>query len=169
MTLKRIVVGIDPAVSLNTKSAETGIIVGGMDEEGRGHILEDLSGKYTPSEWAEKAIEAYWQYGADRVVAEVNQGGDLVAHTLRLVDPNVSFKSVRAKRGKQVRAEPIVALYEQNRIVHKRHFPELEEQMCTFTGLEGQPSDRMDALVWVLTELFLEEKKQASKPALWTI
>jgi phage terminase large subunit-like protein len=114
---ERIVVGVDPAVTSGEDADETGILVAGMIGN-RGYIVEDLSGQYTPQEWAIQAIKAYYKYNADRIVAEVNQGGDMVEHTIRTVDRNVSYKAVRAARGKILRAEPIAALYEQGRIHH---------------------------------------------------
>jgi phage terminase large subunit-like protein len=114
---ERIVVGVDPAVTSGEDADETGILVAGMIGN-RGYIVEDLSGQYTPQEWAIQAIKAYYKYNADRIVAEVNQGGDMVEHTIRTVDRNVSYKAVRAARGKMLRDEPIAALYEQGRIHH---------------------------------------------------
>ncbi len=166
--LKRIVIGVDPAVSAQLHSAETGIIVAGIDEHNIGYVLEDLSGKFGPTEWAKRVIEAYWRYEADRVVAEINQGGDLVEHTLRHIDPNVSFKSVRAMRGKMIRAEPIVALYEQRRIFHMYPFKELEKQMCTFTAHGKGAADRMDALVWAITELMIHCTYHKT-PSVWKV
>ena len=119
------------------------------------YIIDDISGKYSPQEWAIKAIQVYYKYSADRIVAEVNQGGDMVEHTIRTVDKNVSFKAVRAARGKILRAEPIAALYEQGRIHHCGDFAELEDQLCTYTHESRESPDRLDALVWGLTDLFI--------------
>ena len=130
--LARVVVAIDPAVSSREGSDETGIIVAGRDERGHGWVLADLSGRYQPAEWARIAVEAYRRHGADRIVAEVNQGGDLVEATIRTIDENVSFASVHASRGKFVRAEPVAALYEQSKIHHVGAFPLLEDQMASF-------------------------------------
>jgi len=114
-------------------------------------VLDDLSGRFAPSEWARRAIAAYTSHGADRIVAEVNNGGDLVEATLRVIDPNASYRAVHASRGKAVRAEPVAALYEQGRIHHIGRLPVLEDQMCAFTRdvnrAAGSP-DRVDALVW---------------------
>ena len=151
---ERIVVGVDPAVTSGEEADETGIIVAGQIGD-RGYILEDVSGKYSPQEWAIKAIQIYYKYSADRIVAEVNQGGDMVEHTIRTVDKNVSFKAVRAARGKILRAEPIAALYEQGRIHHCGNFAELEDQLCTYTHETRESPDRLDALVWGLTDLFI--------------
>jgi phage terminase large subunit-like protein len=133
VALLRIVVALDPAVSSKEGSDETGIIVAGKDERGHGYVLEDLSGRYQPADWARVAIEAYRRLGADRIVAEVNQGGDLVEATLRTIDPNVSYSGVHASRGKFVRAEPVAAMYEQNRVHHVGNFPLLEDQLTSFT------------------------------------
>jgi phage terminase large subunit-like protein len=158
--LVRIVVAIDPAVSTREGSDETGIIVAGKDERGDGYVLQDLSGKYQPADWARLAVEAYHRHSADRIVAEVNQGGDLVEATLRMIDANVPFTAVRASRGKYVRAEPIAALFEQNRVRLVGNFPQLEDQLTQFVpdldrGKAGSP-DRADAMIWALTELMVE-------------
>ena len=163
--LSRIVVAIDPAVSSKEGSDETGIIVAGKDERGHGYVLEDLSGRYQPADWARIAIAAYRRHAADRIVAEVNQGGDLVESTLRTIDPNVSYSSVHASRGKFVRAEPVAAMYEQNRVHHVGNFPLLEDQMTSFVpdldrGRAGSP-DRVDSLVWSMTELLVEREPYA--------
>tara|TARA_A100001015_G_scaffold62383_1_gene68761 strand:- start:117 stop:491 length:375 start_codon:yes stop_codon:yes gene_type:complete len=112
-----------------------------------------LSGKYTPDQWARKAINAFYDWDADRIVAEVNNGGDLVERLLRSVDTNIPYRSVHATRGKIVRAEPISALYEQKRVHHLGVFTELESQMCTYNGENQESPDRLDALVWGLSEL----------------
>lgn len=154
--LQRLIIAVDPAVSSGAKSDETGIIVAGITVEGTGVILEDLSLRATPHEWTTKVVEAYHRLKADRVVAEVNMGGDLVEQLLRTQDASISYKSVRATRGKGMRAEPIVALYEQKKVWHARAFPQLEEQMCAYIPGKNQASpDRLDALVWALTELML--------------
>jgi len=151
--LKQIIVAIDPAVTNNEDSDETGIVIVGKDYNNKYYVLEDVSGKYSPDAWARKAINCYYEWNADRIVAEVNNGGDLVERLLRGIDLNIPYRSVRATRGKLVRAEPIAALYEQRRVHHIGYFPELESQMCSYLG-ETKPSpDRLDALVWGLTEL----------------
>jgi phage terminase large subunit-like protein len=152
----RIVVSVDPAVTNTEASDEHGIIVAGLSEQ-RGIVLEDASLSGSPHEWARRAVSLYRSWGADAIVIEVNQGGDMVAHTIRTIDPNVNIKEVRASRGKHVRAEPIAALYEQGRVAHVGAFPALENQMTQMTtsGFEGEGSpDRVDALVWALTDLF---------------
>ncbi len=164
----RIVVAVDPAVTNSEASDEHGIIVAGLEGQ-RGIVLEDGSIKGTPSDWAKRAISLYRTWQADGIVVEVNQGGDMVAHTLRTVDPNVHIIEVRATRGKHVRAEPIAALYEQGKVAHLGAFSELENQMTQMTsaGYEGDGSpDRVDALVWALTELFpaMTEDRAPSGP-----
>ena len=174
--LVRVVVAIDPAASSGEDADETGIIVAGKDKDSRGYVLADLSGHHTPIEWARIAVAAYKSHGADRIVAEVNNGGEMVEATLRVVDDNVAYTAVHATRGKVVRAEPVAALYEQGRIRHMGAFTALEDQMCEFTpdldrskpkrdstdpsslGKGGRTSpDRADALVWAFTELLVEE------------
>jgi phage terminase large subunit-like protein len=159
--LQRIVVAVDPAVSSNEGSDETGIVVAGKDNSGHGFVLEDLSGRYQPHEWAQAAIAAYHRHDADRIVAEVNQGGDMVESTIRAIDPNVPYTAVRASRGKFTRAEPVAALYEQGRVHHCGLFPELEDQMTGFVPDIDRPRmgspDRVDALIWAFTELLVAE------------
>jgi len=156
--LRRIVVAIDPATTSGEDADETGIVVAGIDANKEAYVLRDLSGRYQPSEWAHVAINAYHEFKADRIVAEVNQGGQMVENTLRVVDPRVSYRGVHASRGKVVRAEPISAVYEQGRVHHVGTFAELEDQMCSFTSdfdrsRAGYSPDRVDAIVWALTEL----------------
>ena len=151
--LDRIVVAIDPAVTATDKSDETGIIVAGVAGK-EAYILEDLSGRYSPNEWARVAVEAFDRHHADRIVAEVNQGGDMVESTLRTVRPLISYRAVRASKGKRTRAEPIAALYEQGRVHHVGMFDLLEAQMTEWDASSGADSpDRLDALVWALTDL----------------
>jgi phage terminase large subunit-like protein len=151
--LTSIIVAIDPAVTANDNSDETGIIVVGKDHNNEYYVLEDLSGKHSADKWGKIAINAYYSWEADRIVAEVNNGGDLVERLLRNIDINVPYRSVRASRGKMVRAEPIAALYEQKRVHHIGVFEDLETQMCTYTGQVNPSPDRLDALVWGLSEL----------------
>jgi len=164
-SLIRVVVAIDPAATSTADADETGIIVAGKDGQGQGWVLADASGRYQPTEWAKTAIAAYRAHRADRVVAEVNHGGEMVEATLRAIDPNVSFAAVRASRGKVTRAEPVSALYEQGRVHHLGTFPQLEDQMCGFVPAghgdvdrrsAGHSPDRVDALVWALTNLLLD-------------
>lgn len=153
----RIVVAIDPAVTSREDSDETGIVVAALTRNWHVLILDDLSCRETPLGWAKVAIAAYRGKRADRIVAEVNNGGDLVIGNIRAVDPNVSVRSVRASRGKYIRAEPVAALYEQGRVHHIGVFEELETQMCGWTPQSNERSpDRMDALVWAVTELLID-------------
>jgi len=151
--LTRIVVAIDPAVTSNSSSDETGIIVAGRGEDNHYYILEDFSGIFSPDMWIKKAIECYYKFDADRIVCEVNNGGDLIEKLLRVQDVNVPYTSVRATRGKMLRAEPISALYEQDKVHHAGYFKELEEQMTSYTPFTTKSPDRLDALVWALTSL----------------
>jgi phage terminase large subunit-like protein len=158
--LVRIVVAIDPAATSGEHADETGIIVAGRDAAGHGYVLADASGHHPPVEWAKLAVAAYHAQHADRIVAEVNNGGEMVAAMLRLTDPNVPFTAVHAAHGKVARAEPVAALYEQGRVHHLGAFAPLEDQMCAFSAdfnrdIAGYSPDRVDALVWALTELFL--------------
>jgi predicted phage terminase large subunit-like protein len=157
--LTRIVVGVDPAVTLEAGSDETGIIAAGVDVHGNGYVLDDASAKLRPEDWARQAISLFTLHKADRVVAEVNQGGDMVEHTIRAVMHDVPYRGVRAVRNKIIRAEPVAALYERGKIYHVGEFPQLEDQMCSFTtGFDrkaaGYSPDRVDALVWAFTDLF---------------
>ena len=159
--MERIVVGVDPAVTSAESSDHTGIVVCGMrydDRDGREHfyVLEDASLIAQPTQWARRAVDAYERWNADLVVAEVNQGGDMVETTLRNIAPNLPVRKVRATRGKIIRAEPISVLYSQGRVHHVGEvaFDELEGEMSSYTGSASEDSpDRLDALVWALTEL----------------
>jgi phage terminase large subunit-like protein len=154
--LTRIVVAIDPAVTSNEDSDETGIIAVGRDARSPAHfyVLEDRSLIASPAGWARTAIVSYYALKADRVIGETNNGGEMVESTLRNVDENVSYKAVRASRGKVTRAEPVAALYEQGRVHHVGSLPFLEDQMCDFDPtVSAESPDRMDALVWGVSEL----------------
>ena len=161
--LERVFVAVDPATSSNEGSDEHGIVVVGLarDQDGyaRGYILEDGSLRGTPEEWAKQAVKLYRKWSADKIIAEKNQGGEMVSSVLKAQDRNVPVKLVHASRGKVVRAEPVSALYEQGRVHHVGRFDRLEDQMCEFSidnvrnSSTGSP-DRVDALVWGLTELF---------------
>ncbi|HXI40292.1 MAG TPA: terminase family protein [Bryobacteraceae bacterium] len=156
--LVRIVVAIDPAVSAGENSDETGIVICGLARSGHVVVIEDLTCKESPLQWARIAVGAYKKYGADRIVGEVNNGGDLVEANIRAVAPEVSFRAVRASRGKAVRAEPVAALYEQGRVHHVGSMPQLEDQMCGYVpGIKQDSPDRMDALVWAITELLIDQ------------
>ena len=152
--LVRIVVGVDPAVTNNEDSDSTGIVTAGYAANGHYYIIADDTMRGTPQEWATKVAYAYDKHSADRIISETNNGGDLVIHLLNSVRPNIPVKKVTATRGKAVRAEPISALYEQGRVHHIGSFPQLEEQMCEWVpGISKDSPDRMDAMVWALTEL----------------
>ena len=151
--MQRIVVAIDPAVTSNENSDETGIIVCGRGIDDRFYIIEDSSGIYSPDVWIKKAIQLYYHYKADTIIAETNNGGDLIEKLLRVQDVNVPYKSVRATRGKFLRAEPISSLYEQDKVSHLKYFKQLEEQMCQYTPSSIKSPDRLDALVWGITSL----------------
>jgi predicted phage terminase large subunit-like protein len=155
--LVKIVVAIDPAVTSGEDADETGIIVAGRGENTHAYVIDDLTCRLSPDGWAKRAIAAYEKYDADLILAEVNNGGDLVEKVLRTINPHIRYKAVHASRGKRVRAEPIAALYEQGRAHHLHSLPALEDQMCVFVPdlYDGSP-DRVDALVWALTELMLE-------------
>jgi len=164
--LERIVVSVDPAVSSEENSDEHGIIACALGADNRGYVVDDVSMKGSPRQWADRAVALYDRLEADAVVIEVNQGGDMVRHTLESVRPGLPIIEVRATRGKHVRAEPISALYALGRISHIGTFSKLEDQMCQMTaaGFEGEGSpDRVDALVWGFTELFpqINRSKQA--------
>lgn len=156
-TLARVVVSVDPAVSSNAESDMTGIVVAGMDINGICYILHDATERYTPEGWAAKAIELYHLYGADRIVAERNQGGEMVRYTFKTVDETIPIKLVHASRGKFARAEPVSSLYERGRVKHVRGLDALEDQMVQWEplGSIGSP-DRLDAMVWAVTELALK-------------
>ena len=151
--LDRVVVAIDPAGTDKASSDETGIIVAGVCGSDV-YVLDDLSGRYTPNAWAREAVKAFDDHDADRIVAEVNFGGQMVEHTLRTVRSLIPYKAVTAARGKRIRAEPIAALYEQGRVHHVGVFDDLESQLTEWDASDGSPSpDRLDALVWALTDL----------------
>lgn len=161
--LERVYVAVDPAVSNNEGSDEHGIVVVGLarDKDGyaRGYVLEDGTIRGSPEDWARKAISLYRSWSADKIIAEKNQGGDMVLSTLKAVDRSVPVKLVHASRGKVVRAEPISALYEQGRVHHVGQFDKLEDQMCLFSidnirSISNGSPDRVDALVWGLSEIF---------------
>lgn len=152
--LIRVIVAIDPATTSNAESNETGIIVAGLGRDGHGYVLNDVSVRDTPDGWARRAVNAYREAKADRIIYEANQGGDMVATTLRTIDRSVPLTAVTASRGKLTRAEPVSALYQQGRVHHVGAFAALEDQMTSW--VPGEPSpDRMDALVWAITSLMI--------------
>lgn len=150
---ERIIVGVDPAVSSGRDADETGIVTVARGRNRHFYVLSDASMTGRPTEWAGRAVAEYHRFHADRIAGEVNNGGDLIETVLRSIDADVSFRAVRAMRGKIERAEPVAALYEQRRVHHLGHFPELEEQMTTFRPESGDSPDRLDALVWAVTML----------------
>jgi len=169
-TMRRVVVGLDPPASSEERSNEAGIVAMGIGTDDRGYVLEDASGIMTPKEWATKSIavlKRWGGYGNDgrinvqqlgTIVAEINQGGEMVETVIKSVDANVPVKKVRANKGKWLRAEPVSALYEQGKVDHLGNFEQLEDQMCSYVQdidrkNDGSP-DRLDALVWAATELF---------------
>lgn len=153
-SLNRVIIAIDPAVSKTARSDETAIIVVG-EVNGHAYILDDLSGRYSPNEWAAVAIKAARDYNADAIIAEKNQGGDLVESNLRQLNSLIRIKLISASKGKEVRAEPVFSLYEQGKIWHNGYYPQLEFQMVTFNPLIGNSPDRVDAMVYAITELLI--------------
>lgn len=162
----RIVVAVDPAVSSEPGSDEHGIVAAGLGTDQRGYVLDDTTTKGGPKDWATRAVATFDKWDADAIVIEVNQGGDMVRHTLNSIRPGLPIIEVRATRGKHVRAEPIASLYAMGRVSHVGTFNELEDQMCQMTagGYEGNGSpDRVDALVWAFTQLFPAMTKRPKK------
>jgi hypothetical protein len=152
--LRRIVIGLDPATTSKITSDEAGIIAAALGSDGHGYVLSDKTLRASPDKWAREAIAEYYARGADRIVAEVNQGGDMIELTIRTVDPTISYKGVTASHGKVTRAEPVAALYEQGKIHHVGELPQLEDEQCSW--VPGAPSpNRVDAAVYALTELML--------------
>ncbi|MGF1545160.1 MAG: DNA-packaging protein [Parvularculaceae bacterium] len=172
-SLDRIVVAVDPPVTSGPDADECGVVVAGAilaENGGRlGYVLDDRSaGGLSPRQWAERAVAAYHDYDADRIVVEVNQGGEMAAAVIAQVDPGAPVRMVRATRGKRLRAEPVASLYERGRVRHVGAFAKLEAQMTSFDGAPSPSSpDRLDALVWALTDLMLGPG--APEPAVRTI
>lgn len=168
---KRVVVAIDPAVTANPTSNLTGIIGAGLGTDDHGYVLADKSDRYSPQSWATVALKLYDDLKADAIVAEGNQGGDLVRHTIQTIRPNQPVNIVHASRSKQARAEPVSSLYEQNRVHHVEPFAELEDQMCTWEPLSGDGSpDRLDAMVWAITDLMLTgQVLEFPIPSVWGV
>lgn len=152
----RIIVAIDPAATGSEEADETGIIIAGKGIDGHGYVLADRSARVSPHSWAQRAVQGYDDFKADRIIGEVNNGGEMVGLTIKTVR-DVPYKAVRASRGKQARAEPVSALYEQGKIFHTEPFDALEDQLVTWTPESGESPDRLDALVWAITELLLEK------------
>jgi phage terminase large subunit-like protein len=165
--LARIVVAVDPAGGGGRSNDESGIVVVGKQGRGldaHGYVLADLSGRYSPDGWARRAVEAYHFHRADSIIAEGNFGAGMVEATIKNVDPRVPIKIVHASRGKRARAEPVVLLYEQRKVHHVGEFPGLEDQLTTWDpeSAAGSP-DRLDALVWALTELMIERQPRGHR------
>jgi phage terminase large subunit-like protein len=162
--LMRIVVAVDPPASSSKRADACGIVAAGVDEAGVAYVLEDATASgLKPPEWAAKAVALYRRLQADALVVETNQGGEMATNVIREVDPSVPVASVRATRGKYLRAEPVSVLYAQGRVRHVGALPELEDELCDFgpSGLtSGRSPDRLDALVWALTELMLRERRE---------
>lgn len=161
--LKRIVVAIDPSVTAGEDSDECGIVAAGLGDDDHGYPLADASCKLPADQWASRAIELFKSLEADLIIAETNQGGDLVEGVLRAVDKRIPFKKIHASRGKTVRAEPVAALYEQNKVHHVGMFKELEDEMVNWVPGQLQRSpNRADALVYALTELLIKPFKHGA-------
>lgn len=158
VSLSVVVVGIDPAATSGESSAETGIIVVARGDDGRGYVLSDYSIRGTPNVWGGAAVQAFDDWKADHVTPETNNGGEMVTSTLQTIRPTLPIRPVHASRGKATRAEPISALYEQGRVHHVGTFPALEDQMVTWIPGMKSP-DRMDALVWALTDVALNDQE----------
>lgn len=170
--LVRVVVAVDPSGTHGGSEAtndDVGIVVAGLGVDGRYHVLADYSCNLSPGGWGKRAVEAFRDWSADRIVAEVNFGGAMVKHVIKTVDASVPFKEVRASRGKIARAEPISALYEEGKVSHVGTLPDLEDQMCAMTAKgfigEGSP-DRADALVWAITELSGKTRREPNARSL---
>ena len=154
--IERVVVGVDPSVTDGTDSDYTGIIVAGYSK-GHAYVLADYSIKASPNVWAKEVVKAYETFGATKVVAEINQGGDLVTETIRSISKNIPIKTIHAKKAKLTRAEPVAALYEQNKVSHVGFFKNLEYEMTSYNGNPKMKSpDRMDALVYAVSELLIQ-------------
>lgn len=162
--LARIVVAVDPPATSGPNADECGIVVAGITEDGNAYVIDDRSmGGLTPLTWASRAAKAYRDHKADRMIAESNQGGEMVSTIMRQVMPQAAIRLVRATRGKWVRAEPVAALYERGLVAHVGSLARLEDQMCDFVAGAGKSPDRLDALVWALTDLMLGAEAGAPK------
>jgi phage terminase large subunit-like protein len=159
--LKRVVVAVDPPAGFGAKNNACGIVCAGLGADGRCYVLDDCSVHGArPAQWAKKIVALYHARQACRVVAEINQGGAMVEQVLREVDPELSFRAVHATRGKQARAEPVAALYEQGRVSHVGAFAELDDEMCSAIGEGKKSPDRLDALVWAVSDLMLRRRAE---------
>ncbi|MDR3179551.1 MAG: terminase family protein [Holosporaceae bacterium] len=165
--MNNIVMGVDPAMTSNGDSDETGIIVAGMDGFGKAYVLDDLSISAAPDIWAKRVVDAYHKHSARLIVVERNAGGDLLENLFKSIDASVKIKTVYAHKSKIARAEPIVILYQKKMIFHARQFQKLETQMATYEPKSKSP-DRLDAMVWAMTELFSASTPKAL-PLIWNI
>lgn len=158
--LKKTVIAIDPAVTNNENSDLTGIIACGLDIDNHGVVIADYSGKFSPNDWAQRAVNAYHKHEAAYIVAEVNQGGDMVEAMIHNIDKTIVVKKVRASKGKFARAEPVAACYERGEVRHCEGLDELETEQCEYVPLNSKKSpDRLDAVVWGLTDLIVSQSK----------
>lgn len=155
--MKRIVTSVDPAGSKNANSNETGIAACGKGNDGDYYVFFVQGYVLSPNGWGNKAVETFRRFGADKIIAERNYGGDMVESTIRQVWPDVPLKTISASRGKVARAEPVAALYEQGRVHHVGMFPDAEDQMCSFP-IENELDDLVDAIVWGISELMEEQE-----------
>lgn len=173
ISFKRLVVAVDPSGSAKKEADEVGIVVAGIAEcpvcggEVHGFVLEDLSGRYSPNDMGRKSVDAYHRWNADRLVAEDNFGGQIIADLIGLIDRTVAYRAVHASRGKIIRAEPIAALYESGRVHHVGMHAKLEDEMCTYTPVEPKSPGRLDAVVWALTDLMLGESSATLGEVNW--
>lgn len=165
---KRIVIGVDPALTCHRNSNETGIVVAGFGKDNCGYVLDDLSGKYYPHQWAQVVVEAYEKYQSDRVIVERNAGGDMIEHILRAFNPLLRIKNVYATQSKNLRALPIACLYRQKQIYHVRPFEKLENQLLEYApSAKTKSPDRIDALVWALSDFMLGPS--INRPKIWHV
>ncbi len=162
LDMVRVVTAIDPAMTHGENANLTGILTAGLGTNGHAYVMRDSSLKASPEGWRDRAVTDYVELRADRIIGEVNNGGDLVESLLRSANQALAYKAVHASRGKRTRAEPVAALYEQGKVHHVGFFPELEDQMCNFAPdaryADSDSPDRVDALVWALTELMLSDE-----------
>lgn len=156
--MRNVVVSVDPSESANKGSAEAGIVVCGMGEDGYGYALADRSGKMLPTQWARRAVNAFYAYDASEIVAEMNAGGEMVKTTIASIDPDIPVRGVYASKSKKARAEPVSALYEQKKVRHVSGLVKLESQMVEWDPALGKSPDRIDALVHGMTRLFFGRK-----------
>ncbi|GHT92630.1 DNA-packaging protein [Alphaproteobacteria bacterium] len=166
--MDNIVIGVDPALTSTSESDETGIIVAGMDGFGKAYVLDDLSISAAPDVWAKRVVDAYHRYSARLIVVERNAGGDLLVNLLKSLDDSVKIKTVYAHKSKTIRAEPIVILYQKRMIFHARQFHKLEMQMAIYEPKSKSP-DRLDAMVWAMTELFAIASSTKLQPSAWSV